>query len=273
MANDYSMLASAFPIASFTMTLGEMIAQGYDTDKSLGLDDYPIYDERHRDELNMKIVRHYAQREISAETPEQFAYYMRRLMHEIMPLYNQRYESAAKSVDFMSTINVVNDGTAHSTSEGTSQSSSHGSTSQDSTGTTSTDSSATASTKARSLTSDTPQMQLAGNEDYATQLTDTASDSTNDSHTTQNTTAHSDATTDVKFDHNQTSGKGDSSSHNESHGYSGVSPATLLDQWRQAMINVDLEIIYALEPCFMQLWDNGDAMLQRYGQYGWQDYC
>lgn len=59
----------------------------------LGLNDYPIFDETHREILNNKIIRHYYFREIGFETVEQFRFMLRRTMHEIMPYYNKLYES------------------------------------------------------------------------------------------------------------------------------------------------------------------------------------
>lgn len=61
--------------------------------KVLGLDDYPIFDEVHRDVLNTKIVRHYYTREIAAETVGRWRMFVRDAMHMIMPYYNQLYES------------------------------------------------------------------------------------------------------------------------------------------------------------------------------------
>lgn len=61
--------------------------------KVFGLDDYPIYDEAHRDELNTKILRRYMFREIGQETVALFRFMVRRHMHEVMPYYNMLYET------------------------------------------------------------------------------------------------------------------------------------------------------------------------------------
>ena len=61
--------------------------------KMLGLDDYPIFDESYREQLNTKIIRHFYFREIGFETLAQFAWYARNTMHEQMPYFNQLYES------------------------------------------------------------------------------------------------------------------------------------------------------------------------------------
>ena len=61
--------------------------------KTLGLDDYPLFDEAYRETLNNKIIRHYYTREIGAETVGRFRMFVRDAMHLIMPYYNQLYES------------------------------------------------------------------------------------------------------------------------------------------------------------------------------------
>lgn len=77
-------------MANFTIELGDLIEQGY----KLALNDYPIFNEKHRHELNNKIIGHYYFREIGLETPDRFNFYLRQRMFEIMPYYNQLYESA-----------------------------------------------------------------------------------------------------------------------------------------------------------------------------------
>lgn len=74
---------------------------------SLGLDDYPIFDEAHRGVLNNKIIRHYFMREIGLETLELFRYFMRMKMWEIMPYYNQLYKSELIEFDPLSTHDMT----------------------------------------------------------------------------------------------------------------------------------------------------------------------
>ena len=77
----------------------------------LGLDDYPIFDETHREVLNNKIIRHYFMREIGLETLELFRYFMRMKMWEIMPYYNQLYKSELLEFDPLSTKDMKTDET------------------------------------------------------------------------------------------------------------------------------------------------------------------
>ena len=64
---------------------------------ALGLDDYPLFAEAHRDVLNAKIVRHFYTREICSETAGRWRMFVRDAMHRIMPYYNQLYESELKA--------------------------------------------------------------------------------------------------------------------------------------------------------------------------------
>lgn len=77
------------------MELRDLIVNGY----PLNLDSYPIFDEQYRAVLNDKIIRHFYFREIGLETPEKFAFFLNRKMNEIMPYYNQVYESELISYD------------------------------------------------------------------------------------------------------------------------------------------------------------------------------
>lgn len=76
-------------MAFVTPQLRHVLDMGYD----LGLKNYPIFSESHRRELNEKIVNHFRYREIGYETVTQFIFALNRKMFEIMPFYNQLYES------------------------------------------------------------------------------------------------------------------------------------------------------------------------------------
>lgn len=66
----------------------DVIEAGYD----LGLQDYPIFDEDYRPRLNQAIVDHFLVREIGAETPGLFIFYLNRRMRENMPKANALFE-------------------------------------------------------------------------------------------------------------------------------------------------------------------------------------
>lgn len=56
--------------------------------------DYPIFDPAYKQVLETKIIKHYYLREIGAETVGVFKLFLDRTLNEIMPYYNQMYESA-----------------------------------------------------------------------------------------------------------------------------------------------------------------------------------
>lgn len=56
--------------------------------------DYPIYDNSYKSVLETKILAHYYTREICAETVGLWKHFLSARMNEIMPYYNQLYESA-----------------------------------------------------------------------------------------------------------------------------------------------------------------------------------
>lgn len=55
--------------------------------------EYPIFDEAYRPVLEKKILNHYYMREIGAETIGLWQHYLDQKLNEVMPYYNQLYES------------------------------------------------------------------------------------------------------------------------------------------------------------------------------------
>lgn len=138
----------------------------------LGLDEYPIYDESKRRQLNNKFIRHYWMREIGCETVGHFCLWCSNTFNEIMPYYNKMYETELLNVEHLlgikrhKVVDMLRDFDESSSGNGSSD------TSTSSTG------------KSTNKFSDTPQDELfvskvdAG--DYLTNLTieDTADDTT-----------------------------------------------------------------------------------------------
>jgi hypothetical protein len=200
-----------------------------DITPDIGLNDYPIFDETYRETLNKKIIDRYWNREIGLETISMFVFHMKRKMNEIMPFYNQRYLSTQLKFDPLSTVNIcsVSDGTATQNTTGHSTSGS-GSDAQ-----------------SRAVAQDLPQTTLADNGDYASSAQD------NVSHTSATGTA--DETGTMEAGNKNTS---------HTHGYQGPA-SVLLMQYRDSIINVDVEILTELEKLFMLVWDNGDSFTER----------
>lgn len=138
----------------------------------LGLDEYPIYDESKRRELNDKFIRHYWMREIGCETVGHFCLWCSNTFNEIMPYYNKMYETELLNVEHLlgikrhKVVDMLRDFDESSSGNG------------------SADTSTSSTGKSTNKFSDTPQDELfvskvdAG--DYLTNLTieDTADDTT-----------------------------------------------------------------------------------------------
>lgn len=71
---------------------------------------YPIFDENYRQTLNNKIIRHYYTREIGLETVGLWRFKLNVKMNEIMPYFNQLYESELIHFDPLLDFNYTKEG-------------------------------------------------------------------------------------------------------------------------------------------------------------------
>ena len=192
------------------------------------LSHYPIFSEEYRNTLNSKIKTHFWFNEIGHETIDIFLFQLKVKMNEIMPYYNQMYEAELVKRDPFLTLRMTSKNTSTGTTSATTESSEHGSS------TSSTDA------KSRAVQSETPQVMLSGNGDYATGAADSTSltgvKSSSDGTGSQRSTSSSDG-----------SGTG------TQEGFSG-SMASLIQAHRDAIVNVDMMVIAQLEPLFMLVW-------------------
>lgn len=228
---------------TFTRKLSDLIKEDF----NFGLTDldYPIYDETMREDLNQKILKHYWNYEIGQETESMFRFSLNRKMNEIMPYYNQLYRSAQLEIDpllsmkYSDIVDMTNHATGTSSNNGTT------------TGTSSSDT----TSKARSVQSETPQVLLSPNEDYASNATNNVSDAqvtANNSGTTADTNNRTDDTT--------------GNTTRNIQGYN-IPTADLLLKFRATFLNIDMMVIDDLKTLFMQVWDNGDEYFADEGWY------
>lgn len=193
------------------------VAEAFGLD--LGLDTYPIWDERYREHLNQAIYDHFRFRTIATTTPQMFVALLNRRMCERMPTYNAIYQKVARTQDpFL---------TAERHSEGTNANASH----NDST------SASEAKSDTLSMSSNTPQSYLNDPTDpkYMTALTQTKGDTD----TTGTATSDGHGTGEFAQD------------HTERVGYLGDS---MLSALATGFLNTDLMVCDMLEPLFMQVW-------------------
>lgn len=238
--------------AAYTVELGSLVMNGFD----LGLTSYPIFDEAYRQQLNNKIVEHYWFREIGQETPQLFKMFLNRTMNEIMPYYNELYKTTLMDFNPLANVDVTTEGTRDSGHEET-----RDNTRRDTyTGTREESSeSATDSTSdsdARTVNSATPQMQLSGREDYATSLVDASSNAVTNGTTSATGQSRDGSVTDVS--ELASMNAADTQRYIERvTGLQGLTGAQAVQIAREAVLNVDMMVIYALEPLFMQVYHTG----------------
>lgn len=253
MAQDLSMYAIKDSMADYTLTLGNLIGNGFDTDEKLHLSAryYPIFDEAYRARLNDKIVAHYALREIGSETPQMFVFYLGRTMREQMDYFNQLYLSAQHKFDPFITSDIKQSSDSTSVNESSGKSS--GMQSNESTAHSVSDTKADNSSM--TFNSEFPQTRIDDFRKFATSASQT--DSTGNTHTSTQQDSTATATSQSNTDYAHSSDKGNSMSHTV--GTSGSQSQLLLD-WRNTMLNIDLMVINSLEDLFMGVWGSGDMM-------------
>lgn len=240
--------------ADYTITLGQLIAQGYDTDDMLHLSNkyYPLFDEAHRETLNRKILAHYALREIGAETPQQFLFYLGRRMNERAPYFNELYRTEALKYDILSDTDVISNGDSDTKTQ--------------SSGRTKAESNKTSTQKASQSASGTSDSESYNSEIPATGVeNDFAKYATgaNRTHgTTSNTTtssgadeSHEQSSASTDYQHAQVSGS--QSQHTTGRHRSG---AVAIMEYRRAILNIDSMIIDMLSDLFIQVYDTTDTL-------------
>lgn len=232
---------------------------------------FPIFDENYRTVLESKIIKHFYTREIGFETVALWKLKLQTKMQEIMPLYNQYYESALLKYNPLQTMNITTK--SNRTTDSTSTDNRNKNTKTTGTDTTDTTTNTTDTTHSSGkqitdgnrwdLYSDTPQGGLTGveNETYLTNARKNTDDSTvnttQDGNTTGKTTGKTDYTrnTNVNESSNDTGKRNNTDDYLENvTGFSSSNPSELIMKLRETFINIDLLIIDELEELFMYLW-------------------
>lgn len=245
---------------------------------------FQIFDESYREKLVKKVLKHYYLREIASETVGIWMLWMNTKFEEIMPYYNQLYESAKLKfepfydVDYTRSSQRDVTETEHGSYENKGQTESEGSSTE--TGKTEN----TRTNKAhnyvaevgatggihKDLYSDTPQGALTG-VDAETYLTNARKVTDDDTSRLETTTDIDDTDTDagtseVKGSNNQTinsllnntnakSGeKGDTFSESVRGKMNGGSYSKMLIEYRDTFINIDMMVIDEFKDLFFGLW-------------------
>lgn len=250
--------------------------------------DFPIFDEAYRNVLETKILRHYYTREIGLETVGLWKLKLETKLTEIMPFYNQLYKSELLTFNPFYDVDLTRDhkltreetakqkGTVNTsedlnTDENTTQDNTSDTTINNTTGSTS-EENVGASKQHYDKYSDTPQGSLTNvqNDTYLTNarmVTDTNTQtgkttvSGNDEskgNTTSNTTAETSSQTRRDVDVNSTNDRDINSLDDYIEHVKGkngsASYSTLLKEFRETFLNIDMMIINELAELFFNLW-------------------
>lgn len=233
-------------MSRYTIELRYLIEGNYD----LGLKDYSIFDESYREQLNNKIIQHYYFREIGFETEALFKNRLNQKMNEIMPYYNQMYESSKLKIDPLSTIDLeeVFSRKSKTTGEGTSSTSGTGNNTNNFNSTDTTDYGKISKFSDIAQAQTTPNEIL--NDKYLTSATvdDGQDKNTNTgTNTSQTESTTSGTSTDKRnLDEDTTlTRKGNNGTASESE---------LLNMYRETFLNIDMMIIDDLDELFLGIW-------------------
>lgn len=233
-------------MSRYTIELRYLIEGNYD----LGLKDYPIFDESYREQLNNKIIQHYYFREIGFETEALFKNRLNQKMNEIMPYYNQMYESSKLKIDPLSTIDLeeVFSRKSKTTGEGTSSTSGTGNNTNNFNSTDTTDYGKISKFSDIAQAQTTPNEIL--NDKYLTSATvdDGQDKNTNTgTNTSQTESTTSGTSTDKRnLDEDTTlTRKGNNGMASESE---------LLNMYRETFLNIDMMVIEDLSELFLGIW-------------------
>lgn len=231
-------------MSKYTTELRWIVENGYD----LQLNEYPIFDENYRQKLNQKIINHYYFREIGFETVGLFRFYLKQTMNEIMPYYNQLYESALLEIDPLNTINFTE--TLTRTKIGNDTKNFNEDTTVNSIG--DSNSNSTKNTNFKDVESDTPQGMLSiGNiegELYASYARISKNEDTT------NSTAHQETTDTQKRKNDEKINREDNENYTRTEKGNRESQSELLMKYRQTFLNIDMQVINELNDLFMGLY-------------------
>lgn len=233
-------------MSRYTIELRYLIEGNYD----LGLKNYPIFDESYREQLNNKIIQHYYFREIGFETEALFKNRLNQKMNEIMPYYNQMYESSKLKIDPLSTIDLeeVFSRKSKTTGEGTSSTSGTGNNTNNFNSTDTTDYGKISKFSDIAQAQTTPNEIL--NDKYLTSATvDDGQDKNTNTGTnisqTESTTSGT-STDERNLDEDTTlTRKGNNGTASESE---------LLNMYRETFLNIDMMVIDDLSELFLGIW-------------------
>lgn len=219
-------------------------------------DNFEIFEPQYREVLCKKILKHYYTREIGFETFGLWKLKLNTRMQEIMPYYNKMYYSADLEYDPLHQIDYTKTVNDARTKVGTTQDASTRNKTSNETDNTETTGQTSDNNTKRDLFSNTPQGGLNGieNETYLTtaeKITDNASGSSSGTRENTKQGSYSDS-----FNKSSNENHNDYGTRTEiiTGKLGGASYSKLIQEYRKAVLNVDMMIIEDLSDLFLGLW-------------------
>ena len=218
--------------------------------------DFPIFDEEYRPILCKKILKHYYTREIGLETVGLWKLKLETKMQEIMPYYNKLYKSELIEFNPLWDADYTREGNVKD--EGENEKSNSGN--RDTTGSNRRVGNSVIRDSENGMTwnvySDTPQGALTNvaNETYLTdarKITDNRSGNRNIDNTEQNNIVNNERMT------NSEEGNFNTTKDYIEHisgTFPGKSSAKMIMEFRESLLNIDMQIIEELNKLFMLVW-------------------
>lgn len=219
-----------------------------------------FFDEKYRETLYKKVLKHYYLREIGCESVGVWQLWVNERFEMIMPYYNQLYKSSLLEFEPLQDVNVTTKSKrdVRGSSEENGESSSSSKDSRDVTGMRDTSSSSKSEGVSRDLYSDTPQGSLSRVED-STYLTNARKVSDSDSGSSNEGVTYSEGTNASGSVNGTTSNVGSTNSIDE---YvesvigkrGGESYSKMLVDFRNTLLNIDAQVVDEFSDLFMGLW-------------------
>lgn len=234
--------------------------------------DFPVHDAEYRNVLCRKIVSHYYMREIGAETYAQWKFWLRTRLNEIMPYYNQLYNSTLLEFNPLYDVDVTTtrSGKVDGSTDVTDNSTGNDSKIVAKTGSgeskrNTTDNSSTTNENTNvNMFSDTPQGALdellfGGHLTEARRITDSGNGSVNSTGTDSGNYSNTENVNDTT---NRTTNRTGKTVANTTEEYlekvqgkqGGGSSARMLIEYRKTFLNIDTMVIEELADLFFNLW-------------------
>lgn len=223
-----------------------------------------VFDETYRSVICQKILKHFYLREICCETVGIWQLWMNTRLEEIMPYYNQLYDSAKIKFDPMHDVDLtrVHNLTSKQDKKETSDDNRNvtGNRENNSTTNTTRNNEHSDNSNKKDLYSDTPQGSLSGveNESYLTnarKITDnTSGDISETGNATENTSNEYNETEKKSGNVNGTLNNTEDYIETVKGKQGGGNFSSLLNEYRTTLLNIDMQVIEEFNDLFINLW-------------------